>query len=321
MRECICPRPMLGDRSLAVAAVAVLLAVPPGTFAGGRNELLLRILYTSSLNGNLDGCACGSVPKSGLVKRAAYLRAHRLPNDLLVDAGDVFDVSADALLSRHILETYAELGYAAVAIGDQEFSNGIEALIDLRVGSALLCNNLAIRGQDGTETAFSDEPLVLNFGDVTVGIGSVLDPQVFLLYPKKLRDRLVLADPTESARQLARHLRSRGVACVVLLYHGTVESALETASDVAGIDVIIVGHEQRLIAPRRVGSTIVASPGEQGNRVGALSLRIGPAAAGVRGFTAEFVELSYLIDPDDPAVRARIESHKQELRARLREHT
>jgi 2',3'-cyclic-nucleotide 2'-phosphodiesterase/3'-nucleotidase len=303
-----------------VVATAILLtALPVESFAGGRQEAELRILYTSSLNGNLDGCACGSTPRAGLVKRAAYLRAHRRVGDLLVDVGDVFDVTPDALLSRHILETYAELGYAAIAVGDQDFSSGIEALIHLRERSPLLCNNLAIRGQDGTETAFSDEPLLVNVADVTVGIAAVLDREVFLLYPQTLKNRLVLRDPAETVRRVVGDLRSRGVACVILLYHGTVESGLKVVSEVDGIDVMIVGHEQRLVAPRRVGSTIVASPGEEGNRVGLISLRIDPREGGVRGFTSEVVELSYLSDPDDPAVRARIDSYEQELRARIKE--
>ncbi len=263
---------------LSVVATAILLtAFPLGSFAGGRQEAELRILYTSSLNGNLDGCACGATPRAGLVKRAAYLRAHRRVGDLLVDVGDVFDVTPDALLSRHILETYAELGYSAVAVGDQEFSNGIDKLLEFRTMGRFLSNNLSIRGQDGAETAFSDKPLVLESAAVSVGVVALPGPEAFVLYPTSLKNRLVLADPEETARRLVGELRSRGVACVIVLYHGTVESGLKVASEVDGIDVMIVGHEQRLVAPRRVGSTIVASAGEEGNRIGVIGLRVDPA--------------------------------------------
>ena len=50
----------------------------------------LTVLYTSSLNGNLDGCACRSQPRAGLATRAAWLRA--LPGRdaaVLVEAGNV----------------------------------------------------------------------------------------------------------------------------------------------------------------------------------------------------------------------------------------
>jgi 2',3'-cyclic-nucleotide 2'-phosphodiesterase (5'-nucleotidase family) len=315
----VSPMALRGPAPCLVVAAILFTGFPLSSFARGGNEAELRILYTSSLNGNLDGCACGSVPRSGLVKRAAYLRAHRLPGDILLDAGDIFDAAPDMLLSRHILETYADLGYATVSVADQEFSNGIDNLLELRTMGKLLSNNLSIRNQDRTGTAFSDEPLVLESGRISVGVVALLGPEAFALYSKRLRDRLVLADPVETARRLVGDLRSRGVVCVVLLYHGAVESGTRIISEVIGIDLMIVGHEQRLVAPYKVGSTIVASPGEEGNRVGLIRLQIEPDGTGVSGFTGEFVELSYLRDPDDPAVRTRIETYEKELRARIGE--
>ena len=45
------------------------------------------------------------------------------------------------------------------------------------------------------------------------------------------------------------------------------------AARVPGIDLIVVGHEQRLVLPRLVDGTLLVSPGEEGNSVGMLTRR------------------------------------------------
>ena len=294
----------------------LLLAVSFEASAGGSRDGQLRLLYTSSLNGNLDGCACGSTPRSGLVKRAAYVRAKASPEDLLLEIGDIFNPYPDELLAGHICETYLDLGYAAMALGDQELSAGIDTVLQLRGQYPLLCNNLRMLGSDGEWRAFSVGPMVVERAGRSVGIVAVVDPAVCVLYPEHITARLDIDDPASCARSLAEELGSIGVQVVVLLYHGPVESAERLAREVTNIDVLLVGHEQRLMAPHRVGSAIVASPGADGNRIGILTLRMG--SQGDADFSAEWVELSYITDPDDPQVRQRIESYKAELRSRTK---
>ena len=99
--------------------------------AHGEDERTITILYSSSLNGNLDGCDCKGHPRGGLVKRAAWLRTPDQPERiLLVDAGDLLDPYPDPDLATAIFDTYLELGYTAIALGDQEFANGLESLLE-----------------------------------------------------------------------------------------------------------------------------------------------------------------------------------------------
>jgi hypothetical protein len=99
--------------------------------AHGQDERTITILYSSSLNGNLDGCDCKGHPRGGLVKRAAWLLTPDQPERiLLVDAGDLLDPYPDPDLAKAIFDTYLELGYTAIALGDQEFANGLESLLE-----------------------------------------------------------------------------------------------------------------------------------------------------------------------------------------------
>ncbi len=288
--------------SLAMA----LSAASPACAGGGEEEL--RILYTSSLNGNLDGCDCASLPRAGLVKSAASLRRLRGGGTaFLLDAGDVFPVTGDDELAREILGAYADLGYDCVAVGDQEFSGGVQGILE-RVGKfPFLSNNLVIC-PPGRCVPVSLAPLVLRKGRFSIGIFSLIDPSVFALHPKTLTDLLKVSPPDAAAGTAVERLRESGVDLVVLLYHGLHENALRLASRVPGIDVIILGHEQMLIDAETVGSTVVVSPGEEGNRVGVLTVSL---SRGEKLFSNSFKLFNHQKDPDDGPVRERVERYRR----------
>jgi 2',3'-cyclic-nucleotide 2'-phosphodiesterase (5'-nucleotidase family) len=264
------------------------------------------------LNGNLDGCACKGRPKAGLVKRAAWLRAFPDRSEaLLVDAGDALDVQEDPDLSGAILRTYRELGYDAVAVGDQELSDGLDALRAYRERYPLAAHNLILCSDDRC-LYFSLEPMLLLKGTQRVGLFAVIDPEVFRLYPQELKSRIKLEPPVRSAAVLAKSLQEQGARWIVLLYHGPVPEAEKLARRVPGIDLIVVGHEQRLVAPHKIRETVIVSPGEEGNQLGILKLS--RDARGRLRFVHEFRLFRYEQDPDDPAVRTLIEEYRTKLR-------
>jgi len=280
----------------------------------GQQERQFTIFYTSSLNGNLDGCACKTAPKAGLVKRAFYLRRERdVDNSLLVDTGDIFDVYEDKLLAREILEVYRELDYNAVAVGDQEFSNGIAELLANGEEYPLFCHNLTLCPDENRCIFFSNEPLVIEKSGFRIGLFALLDPEVFTLYPEEVRKQIKLASPQATAENMLRQMED--VDLTLLLFHGSYEKAVELAKNVEGIEVIVVGHEQRLIEAHKVNDSILVSPGKEGNRLGILTLAL--TSKGVIEYDNHFRLFRYEGDEDDAAVRRRIERYRLELREKL----
>ena len=301
-------------KALPAALVLALAAV--SLFANGDRESTLTILYSSSLNGNLDGCECKGQPRSGLVKRAAWLRALEQPEQiLLVDGGDLLDPYPDPELATAIFDTYLELDYTAIALGDQEFANGVESLLEYRQRYPLMAHNLTICPDENRCIFFSTTPQIVEKAGLRIGLFALIDPQVFTLYPTQLKTKLKIQDPKTAARNQLAYLDEQGVEITVLLYHGPYQSAKQLAEAVAGADVLILAHEQRLIEPRRVGDTIIASPGEDGNRLGILTLEV--LAGGRIEYGNTFHLFSWQNDPDDPAVRRRINEYKKRLRERL----
>ena len=287
----------------------------PLIFGGGEQELTLY--YTASLNGNLEGCDCKGAPKAGLVKRAAFLKD--LPSEsssILVDGGDIFEVHADELLADYILEVYDKYGYDAVGIGDQEFSNGPEYLLEKAESFPFVCHNLRVMDERGKWRNVSEGPTVIRKGRAAVGIISVIDPEVFTFYGPDTTDRLEITPPATTAERQAGFLAEQDVSLVLLLYHGYWDHAVETVEAVTGIDVAVVAHEQLLKEPVERNGTVMVSPGEQGNRVGILQLRVEKGR--IKEYINRFEYFSYTRDPDDPYVREVINEYYKELTERIK---
>jgi 2',3'-cyclic-nucleotide 2'-phosphodiesterase (5'-nucleotidase family) len=297
---------------LALWLVASLLPA----YGGGEHGV--TILYSSSLNGNIDGCDCKGNPKAGLVKRAAWLRVHReADRSVLVDAGDLLDVFPDPLLSQAILDTYDELGYDAVAVGDQELADGVEALLAYRSRYPLYSHNLSLCPDDTRCVFFSLRPLLLDRGGLRIGLFALIDADVFALYPEELKKALKIAPPEVVAPGILEDLRDQGAEMVILLYHGFYEKAKALALGLEGLDVLVAGHEQRLIDAEQAGGTIIVSPGAEGNRLGILTVAYD--GRGRIRIDNRFELFRWDSSPDDPAVRRRVEEYRAEMRRRVNE--
>jgi 2',3'-cyclic-nucleotide 2'-phosphodiesterase (5'-nucleotidase family) len=286
-------------------------------------ENTLTIYYTSSLNGNLDGCTCDMNPVAGLVKRAAFLRAleHSGPT-LILDAGDIYDEYPDPDLDRHILEVYEELNYDAIAVGDQEIPSVAANTLEYKTNSPLICHNLLIQNSPPEDApseekareslVFTPGPVVVESKGLRIGILSLIDPATVPLPSDK---GIRIADPIPVAEMMLKRYGQMGLDATVLLYHGPFRSAEQLVNACPGIDVAIFAHEQRLVAPRKIGSALLASPGEEGNQLGILTLHL--SHRGIENFESNFRFFSYEEDPDDPAVRSRIDTYRQKLRSLL----
>ncbi|MCX7038789.1 MAG: hypothetical protein NT005_06620 [Spirochaetes bacterium] len=303
-------------RKILPTFLALLLAAS-ALMGSGTKETKIVISYTASLNGNLDGCTCGANPRAGLVTRAPWLRSRpERDSSLLVDAGDLFDTRADDLMPALILDSYSELGYDAIAVGDQEFANGAAALLSLRQGRPLVSNNLTVCPTEDSCVIFSLAPLSVQKRWGKAGICALIDPSVFTLYPETLKKTVKVISCAPAAAGLLERMKADGALLKVLLYHGPMEKAAALAREVPGFDVIVAGHEQQLAGPQRIGDTLLVSPGEEGNRVGRLELVV--SGGRLASYRNEFRLFSYAADAQDPLISARIEGYLDALSSRLK---
>jgi 2',3'-cyclic-nucleotide 2'-phosphodiesterase (5'-nucleotidase family) len=278
---------------------------------------ILTIYYTASLRGNLDGCTCEHNRVAGLVKRAAFLRA--LPPssaDLRLDAGDILEATGDPDLSREILAVYRELGYAAVGVGETELSEGAPALLAYSRRFPFLGHNLSIRAPSGRLLPLSSKPLLLTRAGVRIAILAVIDPLILADHKALKEDGIRLDEPSQTVTRLAGESRRQGARLVIVLFHGPDAEARRLAEQNPAVDLVLFGHQGWIVPPEKSGRVLIASPGENGNRLGVLTLHLGPF--GVESFEHRLVAFDYAKDPDDPSVRLRITAYRKKLEARLR---
>jgi 2',3'-cyclic-nucleotide 2'-phosphodiesterase (5'-nucleotidase family) len=297
---------------------ALLLGAAALLSASSLAAQTLTIYYTASLRGNLDGCNCERNRVAGLVKRAVFQRT--IPRDALVlDAGDILDATRDPDLTREILAVYRELGYAAVGVGETEFSEGAEALAANAKRFPFLAHNLSIRSPAGRWAPISAKPLMLTRAGVRIGILGISEPKMFEGQKDLKEGSLRFDDPVQTGTRLAAESRRQGARLVIVLFHGEDAAARQLAEACPEVDLVLFGHAGWLVPPEKVGRALVASPGEYGNRIGVLTLRLGPW--GIAGFEHRMLVFRYDKDPDDPSVRERVRAYRKKLQERLHQET
>lgn len=285
-------------------------------FPAGSSEKEFTIYYTSSLNGNLDGCKCESNPRAGLVKRAVFLRQIDKSQSILLDSGDIFDVDKDILLSNYILETYKDLGYDAIAVGDQELSNGADYLIDRFGSNNFLSNNLSIKDRTGKFRIISTDPMFITKNGVSAALISVISPSVFRYYPENVKEKIRITPVKEVLEGIFKLDRMKKIDLRMLIFHGSTEEAKEIGKAYSMIDIIISGHDQQLVDGAKAGNTVLFSPGREGNTIGKLDVKI---KNGNLDFTNSFISFDYTSNPDDKATREKINKYISEMTERLKE--
>ena len=284
------------SRRLALA-LALLLAAP---IASRAEEARLTILHTSDLHGALDGWdyMAGRPAARGLTRVAtlvAGVRAEGAPV-LLLDAGDAMQGSPIETVWRRgftagrepMMMAMSRLGYDAMTVGNHEFSFGQGAMDRARrdAGFPWLAANI-VTG-DG-HPAF-DPSLVKTVGGIKVGIVGVCTEAVPSLEDSANVAGLRFLPATAAVRDEVARLRSEAHcdAIVVVAHtglgpargdsaaaaHGAPNEDVgrRIATDVPGIDVLILAHTHAVVDSVRIGGALVTQAGTRGEGLGRVDL-------------------------------------------------
>jgi 2',3'-cyclic-nucleotide 2'-phosphodiesterase (5'-nucleotidase family) len=274
---------------------------------------VVKIIYTASLNGNLDGCGCKTHPRAGLVKSAVYIREqHDKKNTILIDAGDMIYMD-DMGYALEIADAYSELGYDFVNVGEEDFSSGFENLAKMSKKIRFVSGTLVLSDDLAKEISIGKGPLVKSIGDRRIGIVPLIDQTVRQLFADEAqKKRIEIRDPVAEAKSELDLLTLMKVDCKVLVFHGMRANLEKLLAAVKGFDIAILAHSQEIIDGEYSANTFVVSPGEEGNRVGVIMLRLAKdqkpkLANSFRYFTTDG-------DPDDARMRARLNDFYSRLK-------
>jgi 2',3'-cyclic-nucleotide 2'-phosphodiesterase/3'-nucleotidase len=328
---------------LATAA-SIALLFPAGSRA---EEARLTILHTTDLHGALTShdYVTDRPARRGLTKLAPMIAAARAETSatLLLDAGDCIQGSplttfyrrAGATLPEPMMAAMSRLGYDAMAVGNHEFSFGMAELEKARTAAKFPWLAANVERLDG-QPAF-ERSLIKKVGPFKVGIIGVCTPAVPMLEDSSRWQGLRFREPIEPARREAKRLReAEHCDAVVILAHTGLEDAdrgatpasthvnadenwgRRLATDVDGVDLVILGHTHTVIASREVDGTLVTQAGKWGEGLGRVDLlfsradgkapwKLGSRTArylAVEDDALEDTTLTALAEPYDRAARA-----------------
>jgi 2',3'-cyclic-nucleotide 2'-phosphodiesterase (5'-nucleotidase family) len=226
----------------------------------------LTILHTNDLHGKLTEEAAEILAR----ERSSY------PNCLLLDAGDA--VPSGNIYWRPggepILSLMSDIGYDAMAMGNREFhflATGLKSKVKLARFPVLSAN---IRSNSTSIDSFVIPSITLKVGELTVAIFGLTVPMITKqMFARKLSP-FWFEEPLSAAKEIVPLLR-RSADVVIALTHIGVQSDVELAKSIDGIDIVVGGHTHTLLSePILVGNTAIVQAGHWGQYLGKTELTI-----------------------------------------------
>ena len=232
---------------LFFAALGLAIALP--VFGQQAPPFSLRVLHTNDHHAHIDPVKVGDRTLGGVARRSTLIKQIRAENAaikqplLLLDAGDIFQGTLyfNEYLGMADLDFYNDMGYDASAIGNHEFDQGQEPLLNFIKAANFpmlaanikldLSSSLAGRISPWIIKEFNGEKIGI-FGLITEDTPNISSPGAGVEF----------VDPMTAAKQAVRDLTSLGVNKIIALTHVGFDVDQELAKQVEGIDLIIGGH-------------------------------------------------------------------------------
>lgn len=322
-----------------IRATLVIAMLVTGLSCGKAEELNFTILHTSDAHSSLmpapvsDYLSGRPCPALGgyarLATMVSRIRAEKASEPvLLLSSGDF---SGGTPFSWLTLKGYAaeielmhKTGYDAAALGNHEFDYGPNGLAEylarhqkLFPRPAIISSNLVIPEGHPIEKVDIKRHLVINLDNgLKVGIFAVLGKGAHRLAPTAAP--LGFSDQHAAARHEIAALKAAGADVIVALTHAGYYEDLEMAEKVAGIHLILGGHDHiSLDSPATAGSTIIMHSGSYLRSLGQLDLAFDRDSGKIR-LHNESTQTPYLhaIDgsiAEDPEIAGSVEKYFAEL--------
>lgn len=188
-----------------------------------------RIVYSSSLTGNLYSCICGLKLSVGLAKRETFLRQRGInpSKDILVDTGNSLDVKSPKNKTEAIFHSYQKMGYVSVGFGTNDLQEEIIPVVELD-RYPLQSANVFIKNFFGS-TKIGKPIKYVKKGNKNIGIISLTSPTIQYTLSGNLKKKFIIKSIDSTIRDL---LSSQEVVAdtYIILLHGTTDEAAKLAS-------------------------------------------------------------------------------------------
>ncbi len=188
-----------------------------------------RIVYSSSLTGNLYSCVCGLKLSVGLAKRASFFGQRGIsPNkDILLDTGNSLDVKSYKNKAEAIFHSFKKMGYTSVGFGTNDLQEEIIPIVENK-SYPIQSANVFIKKFFGS-TKIGKPIQLLKRGNKTIGIISLTSPTIQYTLSGELKKKFIIKGLESTLRDLISSEENKADTYIILL-HGTTEEAARLAS-------------------------------------------------------------------------------------------
>ncbi|MDR7073931.1 bifunctional metallophosphatase/5'-nucleotidase [Fictibacillus barbaricus] len=265
-------------------------------------EQSIHIYVTSDVHGNVLPLTYGNNEEAelGLAKAAALLKEEKKKhqNCLVMDNGDLIQgtpltyhyARLDNALPNPMILLLNELEYDGAVIGNHEFNYGFSLLQETVGQSRFPWLSANIVWQQSGEPVFGQPYFIKTFenGVKTAVLGLTTHYIPNWENPEHI-EGIQFLDAVETAKKWVPLLKEKA-DLIIVSYHGGFERDLQTGKptetltgenqgyqlcmEVEGIDVLLTGHQHRLIEGLEVNGVAVVQPGTQGTAVGHVEVKI-----------------------------------------------
>ena len=262
----------------------------------------LTILETSDVHGTVlpENYSDNSYVNCGLAVLSTIIASERKTNQstLLIDNGDMlqgtaltyFHAKINNNMPNPMIEVMNLIEFDAAVVGNHEFNYGRDYLENAIKASNFpwLCANIT---KKATGESFTNKPYIIKTLDNGLKVGILGLTTKYIPNwenPETIRD-LDFNDVVESANKWLDIMRKQEVTDInIVAYHGGFERDLETGkpsekltgenqgyelcTKVSNMDVLLTGHQHRVIENLYINGVLVVQPGYNGNCIGKISI-------------------------------------------------
>ncbi|WP_028467726.1 bifunctional metallophosphatase/5'-nucleotidase [Nisaea denitrificans] len=192
---------------------------------------------------------------------------------LLTFGGDMLSPSLLSGFDKgaHMVALANAIGFDAAVLGNHEFDFGPDVLKQ-RLEEAkypVLGSNISYKGKPGFPGA--ERSRLVTAGEYKIGLLGLTTTDTPSL--SSSGPDVGFAPLAETAKEVVAELRKDGADLVIALTHAVYQKDLETLRQVAGIDILLGGHDH-LVLVLYDGKQAILKSGSQGNFVGIMDLTV-----------------------------------------------
>lgn len=293
-----------------VVSSLVLLMLVVAPVAGVAAPTQLTILHTNDHHGHFmkfDPYPVNDV--GGLAAQSTLINIVRAEVEaeggqvLVLSAGDINTgiPESDMLDAEPDIALMNIIGYDAMALGNHEFDNAREVLLQQRDWAEFPFLSANVVKKDSGERLV--EPYIIKeFDGLNVAIlGLTTEETPLIVVPDNVQD-LEFQSVIDTANALVPQLREEADLVIALTHLGYWEVSerkynapgdLKLAKDVPGIDIIVGGHSHdALTEPDIVGGTLIVQADDYSKYVGRLDLMIDPDTHSISDYAYELIPVN-----------------------------